>query len=152
MNKSNIIICLVCAGVSLGLLISGCKRGEEPGAEPNSTGAMAKKEIGEAVEATGQYLSEQKEAFMKQAKQGYSSLESNVNKFMTDFQDENSEKWKQTKAQLNEKMMTAKLKLDELGKESGQTWEQTKQAYNTAVKELKDAYEKAKAEFQNQNN
>ena len=151
MNKSIIIICLFCAGISLSLLISGCKRSQEPGAEPNSAGAAAKKEIGEAVVATGQYLSEQKETFMKQAKQSYSSLESNVNKLMTDLQNESSEEWNQTKTQLNEKMKAAKEKLDELGNQSGQTWEQTKEAYNTAVKELKDAYEKAKAKFDNDN-
>jgi ElaB/YqjD/DUF883 family membrane-anchored ribosome-binding protein len=150
MNKSRVMICLVCAGISFGFLLSGCKKSGQPGSEPNNTGAVAKQKIGQAVEATGQYLAEQKDTFIEQAKKSYSSLESNTDKLMSQMQNETSEDWQKTKAELNEKMQVAKQKLNDLQNQSGEGWEQAKKAFDDALDELKNAYEKAKTKVQSQ--
>ena len=148
MKKLNIMTSLVCIGFALGLFVSGCKKNDESGAEGQTAAEKAKEEIKEAGEATGEFLSQQKEQFMEEAQKSYAGLETQTNQLISDLRNETSEKWQQTRADLQKKLQAVKTELDELQQKSGQTWQQSKDELSAALDNLKQAYEKAKAEFQ----
>ena len=151
MKKQTFMIGFLCIGFSFGLLLSGCKRSEEPGSESSNAAQKAKEEIKAAAGATGDYLTEQKDKFMKEAKENYANLETQTNQLIADLKSDTSEKWQQTKADLSEKMQAVQTKLDEVAKKSGRAWEESKGDLSDALDNLKKAYEKAKAEFQKEN-
>ena len=151
MKKLHLTALSICI-FSLGFLLSGCKRSNEAGSEGQGAAAKAKEGMKEAAQATGQYVSEQKDKFMKEAKESYASLESQTNQLIADLKSNTSEQWQQMKSDLNEKMQVVKTKLDELGQKSGQAWQDSKGELTEALNNLKEAYNKAKAEFQKTDN
>ena len=58
-----------------------------------------------------------------------------------------NESWNTVRAELEQKQATAKQRLKELKSASQESWEDARKAFEVAVQELKDAYQKAKAEF-----
>jgi uncharacterized protein YukE len=148
MKKMIAITLFVCLGFSLAVLLAGCKKSEQPGPQGQGTAANAEEKMKQAADATGKYLSDQKDKFIEQAKKSYAGVESETNQLMAKLQGETSDQWQQTKTDLQAKLQTVKRQLDKLPDASSQAWQETQQAFNDALDKLKKAYEDAKAKLQ----
>lgn len=146
-KKFSYLIMLLCAMS----VLPGCKKTDSEDSETDK-GAKAKKEISEAIEATDEYFSEQKDAVMKQAKETYSNLESETRQLIANVKEKGKENAQEISSTLDSKLDSAQQKLEELKKAGKENWGDTEEAFNTAITELKDAYQKAKAKYQDSGN
>jgi hypothetical protein len=126
--------------------MAGCKQ-EQPESSAGSDANHVKEEIAEAANATGAFLSQQSQEFLDGAQETFSQLEQDTQQLAADLKASGKESWDMMRAELAQKQATAQQKLKELKSASQENWEDTKEAFEVAVKELKDAYQKAKAEF-----
>jgi hypothetical protein len=120
---------------------AGCK---EKKAEPVTKEQVAR-DVNKAVETTGAYIAQQKDAAMVMAKEEYSKLEGQTQEFLSDLKTKSQARWEDVKPQLDEKLNTAKQKLDEMSQAAGTAFDTTKKAFDDAMTDLSDAYQKAKS-------
>jgi hypothetical protein len=146
MKKMIATTLFVCLGFSLVVQMAGCKKSGQGGSQ--GTAANAEEKMKEAADATGQYLSDQKDKFIEQAKKSYASVESETNQLMAKLKAKTSDQWQQTETDLQTKLQAAKQQLDKLPQASSQAWQQTQEGFNDALTKLKKAYEDAKAKLE----
>ena len=131
------------------VLFAGCKKTDSDKAADEETQEM-KKEMSEAVDATGKYLSEQKQELMAKSGETYEKVKGDTQQLITDIKESGNAKWENLNAEYNldDKLENARQKLSELKESGEENLQDTKNAFDTAIDELVDAYQKAKAEYQ----
>jgi len=145
MKEEKLLIPILCFAI----LIFGCRK-EDSGmsGSEKADANQVKEELSEAAEATGAYLSEQKEAILEQANTTYDQLKNDTQQLISDMKESGKENWEKLSSELDTKLANAQQKLSELKESGDETLQKTNNAFNTATEELKDAYKKAKAEYQ----
>ena len=145
LKKSRLVVAALCFFV----LFAGCKKTDSDKTTDEETKEM-KKEMSEAFEATGEYLSEKKKELMKKSSETYDQVKGDTQQLITDIKESGKDKWEDLNAEYNldEKLENARQKLSELKKAGEENLQDTKDAFDTAIDELADAYQKAKAEYQ----
>jgi len=133
--------------LSFVILPLGCKK-QDSGTSSSADANQVKEEISEAAEATGTYLNEQKEAILKKANTTYDQLKNDTQQLMADMKEAGKENWQKLSSNLDSKLNATQQKLAELKEAGDENLQKTNNAFNTAIEELKDAYQKAKAEYQ----
>ena len=121
------------------LAAAGCKKSQPV------TQEQVKEDVKQAVETTGEYLNQKKDAVIPQIKETYFKLEGQVQTFLSDLKKQSEEKWQTVKPDIEAKMEIAKQKLNDLNQAGSDTFDQAKKAFDDAMKDLNDAYEKAKS-------
>jgi len=125
---------------------AGCRQ-EQPESNADTDANQVREEIAEAAEATAAFLSQQSREILDGAEETFSQLEQDTQQLATDLKASGKEGWSTMIADLEQKKTTAQQKLKELKAATRENWEDTQKAFEVAVQELKDAYQKAKAEF-----
>ena len=88
---------------------------------------------------------------MKKANEAYSELEKDTKQLLSDIKDTGKASWQALTDNLNNKLDATKAKYNDLKEAGADNLHATSEAFDVAVEELKDAYKKAKAEFQKEN-
>ena len=132
--------------VSCIVWVSGCKK-ENTETASNVNAEQVKEKTAEAVETAGAYMNQQKDALIEKAGQTFSQLQTNTEKLISDLKASGQQAWQDTAAELDSKLKTVQEKFNDL-KESD-NFQNAKAAFDAAVDDLKQAYEKAKAQMQN---
>jgi thiamine biosynthesis lipoprotein ApbE len=140
LNKANFLYLFLCCM----FILAGCKGKKSENSDANDV----KKEISQAVDATGDYLKKQKEATVESAKKTYDQLAVETKQLISKIKTSGNQGLVKMTSELENKLDVTEKKFQEL-KESGKdTWQDTQNAFNTAAEELKQAYNKTKAEFE----
>lgn len=126
--------------------VSGCKK-ENTETASNVTAEQVQKETTEAVEAAGTYMDQQKEALVEKAGQAFSQLQTDTETLISDLKASGQQAWQDLAVELDSKLQAAQEKFNDL-KETD-NFQTAKAAFDAAVNELKQAYEKARAQMQN---
>ena len=146
--KKQVILWLAAAGLILALGLTGCKRKTNPSGSTATDTDVMTEAMQNTADAGTQMLSEQKENFLKKAKENFSGLETKVNDLIASMQGNKSENWEKMKTTLQDEMQTAKLKLSDLtSAKSSQAWQDSQDQFTKALSNLNSSYEKAKSEF-----
>lgn len=133
------------------VLISGCDN-TTPETSEDGDAEQVKREAAEAAETIGTYFNQQKESLMEKTSQTYRQLQDDTQQLMADLKAAGKETWQETSSELDNRLTDLKQKYNAMKDSSGETLQKSKDAFNVAAEELKDAYQKAKAEFQKKNN
>ncbi|MEJ2647797.1 MAG: hypothetical protein P8016_05230, partial [Sedimentisphaerales bacterium] len=124
-------------------ILPGCK------AKPGGTDAnQVKEKVSEAVETTDSYLAEQKDAAIKKSQETYDNVQKETKELITKIRSSSVQGWQEMSSSLEAKMDTAQQKLDELNEAGQDKVQAAESAFDTAIKELKDTYEKTKAAYE----
>jgi predicted small secreted protein len=140
-------------GLVLGccVLMSGCDN-TTPETSDDVDAEQVKTEAAEAAETAGTYFNQQRESLREKANQTYEQLEDDTQYLMTDLKASGKEAWQNTAAELDRRLTDLQQKYNALKDSGGETLQTSRDAFNVAAEELKDAYQKTKAEFQKNNN
>jgi hypothetical protein len=149
--------------------IPGCRRAEEPGAEEKKSEKPARKETDHGKKEAGSmtrteykaaeedkgWAAEAKEDVVEFAQRQVESLRKNMDQLAKSASEKGSEaekKWEnEIRPRLNEQLQKAEDELEELKKSSGETWGKIKEQARKSISRLKDAYQAAKKELQEDN-
>ena len=148
------MILLLVATFSLGLLLlEGCKKKETANTEETKVSKeQVKDKISQAVDASGDYLVQQKDQVVKKAEQTFSDLKSDTQQLLTNLKNQTSEKAETVGADLQDKLDYTDQQLDKLKNAAGDKVKDAQKAFDSAMEKLKEAYESAKKEFSESNN
>jgi hypothetical protein len=105
-------------------------------------------EVSEAIETSTDYLSAQSQAAIEAAAKNYTDLESDAQKLISEIKNSGADTIQDMGNELDNKLTNAKQKLENLQEASEENYQKATDAYNVAIKELKDAYQKAKTEYE----
>jgi ElaB/YqjD/DUF883 family membrane-anchored ribosome-binding protein len=117
----------------------GCKKSEPV------TQEQVKEDVNQAIETTGKYIGQKKDAVIAQTKEMYSRFEGEIQSFLSDVKNQSEEKWQTLKPDIEAKLEIAKQKFDDMNQASSDKFDQAKKAFDGAMQDLKNAYEKAKS-------
>jgi histidinol dehydrogenase len=126
--------------------MAGCRKDDASTASVPDANEV-KEKVAEAADATGAFLTQQSRDFLNGAQETYSQLEGDTQQLLADLKESGKEGWETMSAELEQQRNAAQQKLNELKAASQENWEDTKEAYETAVEELKDTYQKTKAQY-----
>ena len=102
------------------------------------------------METAGTYLNQQKDAIMEKANQSFSQLKTDTEQTIKDLKASGQQAWQDMATELNGKLQAAQQKLDDL--KNSDNFQNAKDAFDTAITELKQSYEKAKTQLQDKTN
>ena len=139
-SKLILILCLL-------VLSFGCKK-EDSETAGSADANQVKEEVTEALEVTGAYLDKEKDAIMAKANDTYDQLKNDTQQLISDIKESGKANWQELSSGLDKKLASAQQKLSELKEAGKENLQKSSDAFNTAVDELKDAYQKTKAEFE----
>jgi hypothetical protein len=133
--------------VLFAVFTSGCKKDTS---EPSSDVDIdeVQKEAAEAIVTTDNYLEQEKEKIMEKANQNYNQLKEDTQKLLSDIKQSGKDTWQGAQSELDSKLAALNQKFTDLKESGEENMQKSKDAFNVAVDELKDAYEKTKAEFE----
>jgi ElaB/YqjD/DUF883 family membrane-anchored ribosome-binding protein len=142
-----ILLLAVTFSLSL-LLLDGCKKKETTNTGKTIvSGQQVKDKISQAVDASGDYLVQQKDEIVKKAEQTFSDLKSDTQQLLTTLKSETSEKAKAIGADLQDKLDYTDEQLNNLKNAAGDKVKDAQKAFDSAMDKLKEAYDNAKKEF-----
>lgn len=141
-TKLLLLICLL-AG------IAGCKK-ENTDSTSNVNAKEVEQKANAAMETAGTYLNQQKDAIMEKANQSFSQMKTDTEQAIKDLNASGQQAWQDMATDLNSKLQAAQEKLYDL--KNSDNVQKAKDAFDTAITELKQAYEKAKAQLQDKTN
>jgi hypothetical protein len=138
------------------LLFTAChneEKQDEQHSKPEVSADDVKKEVGEAIEATKDYVLQHSEEYRKE-------LEQKLKKFDTQLEEWRAEvkkahavaraRLEKEIAELEKKRELAQQKLEELKDPTKQAWEDLKSGLDSVMDELEKAFHKAADRFKNQ--
>lgn len=134
-------------------LLVGCGPSDPPAPMTESTPPTAtdvKDKVKEAAEATKDYLAGGKDEFVATMNQKLAALDARVAelaKKSEGYKDDAKVQADQALASLKEQRSKLSEKLEALKQSSADTWKDMKAGLATAMEELEQAYERAKAKF-----
>ncbi len=140
MFRKIIFLCLLAGWM---FIFAGCK-GKSGGTDAN----QVKEKVSQAVETTGSYLAEQKDAAIKKSQDAYESTEKETKDLIAKIKNSSVQDWQKMSSDLQAKMDTAQQKLSDFKEASLDKAKAAENAFDTAIKELKDAYQKTKTEYE----
>ncbi|MCB2226195.1 MAG: hypothetical protein KQH53_05905 [Desulfarculaceae bacterium] len=133
--------------IALGALaLAGC--GDN--GDKKVTAEQVKKEAKEAVNTAVAYSKQKQEELMAQAKAQYQELERETSQLMDKAKEKaaaGQDKAKEVLADLQKRQAVVQEKLKAMQSASGKAWEKAKVELDEALQNLKQAYQKAKAEL-----
>ncbi|BEQ14173.1 hypothetical protein [Desulfoferula mesophila] len=133
--------------VALGVLaLAGCGSDDDQ----KVTTQQVKKEAKEAVSTAVAYTKQKQEKLMAQAQAQYQELEKEASELMDKAKEKAAaghDRAKEALADLQEKQEVVQEKLKVMQSSSGKAWEKAKVEFDEALQNLKQAYQKAKAEL-----
>ena len=127
--------------------VAGCKK-DNSGSSTDTELNQVKKDLSETAADTKDYLAQQKNAFIDKAQESCTQLENETQKLLTDLKTSGKEKWQALSSKLNDKLTVVQEKFKSLKEASAENIEKSKDAFNAAIDDLKQAYEDAKSQFQ----
>jgi hypothetical protein len=128
------------------VLICGCNAENSPPPARPTTDADVHRDVGKAVETTGNYLSEKRDEYTVELKQRLTGLDGKIAELKqraSTLGEEARERWKPQLERLEELRAETETKLEAVQKASGPAWEDFKQGAESAWKKLHEAYEHA---------
>jgi hypothetical protein len=145
MKNMKLLIPILCFAV----LHSGCKKEGSAGSTSETPDAnQVKQQLSQAADTTGAYLNNQKEAILEKANTTYGQLKTDTQQLITNMKTSGQENWEKVSSELDSKLDIAQQKFNDLKEAGDDTLQKTNSAFNAAIEDLKDAYQKAKVEFQ----
>jgi len=143
-------ILLVSMIVLLAVSLAGCKKKEAP-AEGDGKGVTMegmKEQAKEAMEATGEYLAEQKDKLVAASQEQLDNLKSKFDDLQAKAQSEEAkQQYSQMKTQFDKQLEQAKAKMQDLKDASADTWDSAQKGVKDAMDSLKQTYDKAASQF-----
>ncbi|MCF8041487.1 MAG: hypothetical protein K9K65_07020 [Desulfarculaceae bacterium] len=127
--------------------VAGCSGDDEQ----KVTAEQVKKEAKEAVDTAMTYSKQKKDEFMAQVNQQYDSLKQQSDELMQKAKEQaaaGKEQAKQVLADLQAKQKAVSDKMVAMKEAGGEAWTKAKPELEKAMKNLQEAYNKAKAELQ----
>jgi gas vesicle protein len=121
------------------LAAAGCKK-----SEPGTMQEQVKEDVNQAMKTTGEYLAQKKDAAIAQTRETYSKFEGQIQTFLSDLKNQSEEKWQTVKPDIEAKLEIAKQKLNDMNNAGSDKFGEAKKAFDDAMQDLKDTYEKAK--------
>ena len=110
----------------------------------------ARQEVGEAVDAVGDYSQEKKEEIMNSLEENLAELDKQMEAMKEkgkSLADDARQKWNERKSDLEAQRAALRKRMDELKDSSGEAWKELREGANSAWKELKTAFDKAATEL-----
>ena len=120
------------------VIVCGCKK-EEPPTPAERVG----KEIDEAVEATRDYLAEQRERSIERMEEQLDELERRSDRLKERARIEEAERredFEEARARLEEKIEDARDELERARRATGDVWEELKATARAALNDLEETY------------
>ena len=139
------LVALVVLGA---LALAGCGSGEDQ----KVTAQQVKKEAKEAVNTAVTYSKQKQDELIAQAQAQYQELEKETSQLMDKAKEKataGQDKAKEVLADLQKQQAVVQEKLKAMQSASGKAWEKAKVELEEALQNLKQAYQKAKAELAN---
>lgn len=140
-------ILLVVVGASIFLIACGEK--QEP-----VTASDVKEEIIEAVEATGIFTQQKKDAYLQKFESKINEWDQEITDLEAKLESKTTELTQEGKTELNERLETlrnkkemAAQKLNELKTAISPAWEELKEGMDAALEDLNEAFKAARKEF-----
>jgi thiamine biosynthesis lipoprotein ApbE len=140
MNLLHLSLCCI-------FIFTGCKNKKSESSNTTDTNEI-KTKVSQTVKATGDYLQKQKDAAVELAQKNYAQMEQETNQLISKIKTSAPQDWEKMTTDLQGKLDLTHKKLQELEGAGKDTWQDTQNAFDAAVKELKQAYQKVKAEFE----
>ncbi len=142
MKRSSVILAVIC----LSLLVFSCGESKEN----KVTSKDVKKETKEAYDTAVEYTKQQKEEFQKKVQAKLDEYRKRIYELRVDTDEMSA----QVKAKVNRRLEdleakreAAEEKLAQLESSSGKAWAEIKEGLDQAVKDLDQAYEDARSQF-----
>ncbi len=134
--------------LGLGLLVAnvGCN----DTVPPNSKADRVEKEVGEAVDAVGDYTEEQKVKLVDSVKESLGELDSRMETLQqkgNELAGDAKANWEHRKAELETQRQALQERLNELRDSSGNAWKDLSHGVTSAWDELKKSFDDAAMEF-----
>ncbi|MDD3581370.1 MAG: hypothetical protein PHW74_10150 [Desulfobacca sp.] len=129
----------------------GCGDKPEPAQkEPSVTGQDVKEKAKSALDTAAAYLQQQKEQYQKQINDKLQDLDKNTADLKAKLETLTADakaKFQEQLDNLQQQKQDIQKKLDELQTQGGQAWESAKPELESAMKELNQAYDKAREDL-----
>lgn len=142
------VTALVALAVLGALALAGCGSGDDQ----KVTAQQVKKEAKEAVNTAVTYSKQKQDELIAQAQAQYQELEKETSQLMEKAKEKataGQDKAKEVLADLQKQQAVVQEKLKAMQSASGKAWEKAKVELEEALQNLKQAYQKAKAELSN---
>ena len=128
------------------LLAAGCdKPNDGVPSEPNVTSQDVRREVGEAVETTGDYLSQQAAEYRRAMEARLADLDARLrimNEQASGVAQEHKGEWNARIARLEQDLKRTR---EQLSRQAGEGWESFKSGMDTAATKLEESYREAEA-------
>jgi hypothetical protein len=141
-NIRNVCLIFCCLA-----LVSGCNK-DTPESPHDVDIDEVQKEAAEAIVTTDDYLRQEKERIMENATQSYNQLKDDAQKLLSDIKQSGKDTLQGAQSDLDSKLEALNQTFTDLKESSEENIQKSRDAFNVAADELKNAYEKTKAEFQ----
>ena len=145
-EKKIILILLLCSIV----ILTGCKQKNSESRSAADVNEF-KSDVSKAIKSGSDYFSIQKEAAVKKAQETYASVEKESQQLISDIKASGKDTWQDLSSDLDQKLKVTNQRLTELKAAGEKDLQKATDAFNDAIKKLKESYQKAKAEFQETN-
>ena len=166
MRTARYVALLVIPVIAFMVVLSGCKKNEEPA--PPAPSSEASRERAETLDARAKDIREEtpptiegartnlqqaRQQFLQTAKTQIADLETRIKDLenrQVAFTGDEMTKWSETKASLNAALEKVRSEMSDLDKFSGENWQDMQTKINKSLDDLKDKYSKATDQVKDQ--